>query len=306
MTAPKDPPERTTLLERIRSAPATTVFIALNVVVFLVAERFGSTQSGATLLTFGASERHHVWSGEWYRLVTPVFLHIGWLHLVWNAVMGFDWCASFEPAIGWRRFVPLYLLSGVGGVAASVIGHAAISAGASGALFGVVGGILMLRYRLLGNAKAFARDPLVRSIAMSLALWVGVGFYALRAEPGRGGSLFRMDHFAHLGGFLVGAAFVAVVSEHKRRRAFAAVFAVAFVGLLLAAVRPAYTPRGSEADESAAWAAEYLAGTRITRNVARGRRFAALACKGGSELGCALTQMSPDDVARAQEGERGP
>ena len=66
-----------------------------------------------------------------WRLFTSMFLHIGALHLVWNIAMGFTWTAPFERLVGPYRFAFIYLASGLAGSAASVIGHDAVSAGAS-------------------------------------------------------------------------------------------------------------------------------------------------------------------------------
>src|SRR5262245_28347295 len=106
--------EKPTLVDQIRVAPITFALIAVNVVVFLWAESHGGTTSIGVLLTFGASERLHVWSGEYWRLITPMFLHIGWPHLLWNAYASIGWCVDVERALGKRRFLAVYLASGIG------------------------------------------------------------------------------------------------------------------------------------------------------------------------------------------------
>jgi Rhomboid family len=79
------------------------------VIVFVLAERSGSTTRSATLLRFGAAWRVLVWQGEYWRLATSMFLHIGVIHLLWNGYYGFRLSTQVERAIGSGRFVALYL-----------------------------------------------------------------------------------------------------------------------------------------------------------------------------------------------------
>lgn len=179
---------------RLRAAPVTTLLFAICVVVFAIAERDGSTQNTQTLLKFGATWRGLVWQGEYWRLFTSMFLHIGPVHLVWNLFAGFSWMAPFERVMRPARFLPIYVLSGLAGSAVSVIGHDAVSAGASGALFGVVGGVIVLQRKALGSWGAmWAQPELRRNLVMTL-LWLAIG------------PLAGFDSFAHLGGMLAGAA----------------------------------------------------------------------------------------------------
>src|SRR5262245_23683236 len=137
--APPSPP----LGQVLRAAPMTILIFAACVVVFIAASSTGSTYSIPTLLHFGAVNRHPVWDGQVWRLATSMFLHIGPMHLFWNGWFGFKICAVAEKKIGSWKFLALYLGSGIVGAAASVIGQDKVSAGASGALFGIVGWRLM-------------------------------------------------------------------------------------------------------------------------------------------------------------------
>jgi rhomboid protease GluP len=192
-TSPAPPPTRLPLLRRLLAVPATTLFFAACLVVFFLAERSGSTTNTETLLRFGATWRGAVWDGEWWRLGTSMFLHIGVVHLVWNLWAGFSWSEPFERAIGSPRFAVVYLLSGIAGSAASVIGHDAVSAGASGALFGVVGGALVLQRLTRGRWKAIWNDPAQRRNLVTMAIWLAAGPF------------MNFDSFAHGGGLVAGA-----------------------------------------------------------------------------------------------------
>jgi rhomboid protease GluP len=213
----------------LREAPATAALFAVCIVVFLVAELVGSTRSTATLIQFGANNRHLVWAGEWWRLVTSMFLHIGVLHIFCNVYFGFRICTLAEKQLGSWRFLVLYLGSGIVGSAASVIGHDALSAGASGALFGVVGWMLMTLRVRAGSWRAFAQNPAIRQ----QLIWFGAWFVI--------GAFIGLDNYAHGGGLLFGAlytwAFAAAGQPRKHRARMAVAFAVGAL-IVVASLRP--------------------------------------------------------------------
>jgi len=181
-------------LEVVRQVPATVVFLAACVALFATAERHGSTLEVETLVRFGATERGRVWAGEPWRLVTAAFLHIGVVHLLWNVINMFGWCVPVERTLGSRRFILLYLGSAMAASGLSLVLHDVVSAGASGAGFGMVGAHLALERRRLPSWSAFGKDPRVRKMLVSLLVWTAVL------------SMLGVDHAAHLGGFLAGLA----------------------------------------------------------------------------------------------------
>src|SRR5208283_4179562 len=96
---------------------------AINVVVFFVMETHGGTMNPSNLVRFGALERSHVWAGEYFRLVTPMFIHIGWMHLGWNTYALVGWCSPVERVLGRFRFALTYLVTGMGACAVSLLAH---------------------------------------------------------------------------------------------------------------------------------------------------------------------------------------
>jgi membrane associated rhomboid family serine protease len=268
-----------TLVQRMRMAPVTSAFILVNVAVFVVAEMHGSTRSTGTLLRFGASESFHVWSGEWWRLLTPMFLHIGLGHLIWNTYATFGWCTAVERAIGGRRLAFAYLASGIGASAASVAFQRVISAGASGAAFGVVAITLVLLRRAFGDWTRFFGEHGVRATLVSIALWMALGF------------VLPMDQFAHLGGFVVGAAVGWIMTSPPPRWRSWTMFAAAFACLVAVAVKPlGWRPTAADAPRLAAIAEAYATGgpdgKAFPRDRARARRFYGLACAAGEPDAC--------------------
>lgn len=211
-------------MERLLAAPVSAFLFAACIAVFFLAERTGSTNDTATLVRFGANYRGGVWHGEWWRLFTSMFLHIGTMHLVWNVWAGWSWTSTFERVVRGPRFVFIYVVSGLVGSAFSIIGHDAVSAGASGALFGVIGGtFVLMRYRLGGWRNVWNEPALKRNIVMSV-LWLAIGPFV------------GFDSFAHAGGMLAGMALTSGFLPGGRNRLALATFFCAIS--IAAATRP--------------------------------------------------------------------
>jgi rhomboid protease GluP len=181
-------------LNSFRTSPATWVISAFNVLWFLYVTSHGDTRNPEVLVRFGATERVRIWKeGESWRLVTSCFLHIGWMHLLWNTYMMFGWCAHVEQELGTVPFVLSYLMTGIGAAAVSVLGHRAISAGASGSGFGMIGVTLMIARHHLGTWDLFFSDPFVHYILRSTVIWILLGIFFI-----------RVDNYAHVGGLIFG------------------------------------------------------------------------------------------------------
>jgi rhomboid protease GluP len=213
----------------VREAPATSALFGVCIVVFLIAQAVGDTRTDATLIQFGASGRRWVWAGQYWRLLTSMFLHIGFLHIVLNVWFGFRICELAEKQLGSWRFLVLYLGSGIVGSAVSVIGHDALSAGASGALFGVVGWMLVTLRLRFGSLRAFVQNAAIRQQLIWIAAWFVIGVYA------------HFDNYAHGGGLLFGALYTWAVAEgvqpRKRRGRLVLALGVG-VALVLASLHP--------------------------------------------------------------------
>ena len=142
-----------------------------------------------TLIQFGANYGPLVKSGQVFRLLTSAFLHIGVIHLLVNMYSLYVIGSQVENYIGKWKFLLIYFVSAISGNLLSVVFNTGISAGASGAIFGLLGALLYfgLHYRLfLGNV-------LVTQIIPVIILNLFIGF----AIPG-------IDNSAHIGGLVGG------------------------------------------------------------------------------------------------------
>ena len=137
------------------------------------------------------------------------------MHLLMNMYVLVGWGPPLERALGTKRFILLYFLTGIAAGCTSVVGAILFpgthspngSVGASGALFGIIGAVMALRRRQLGSFQAFFADKGVRSILVQIGVWTAIGVYAL-----------NLDNAAHLGGFVSGFAACWVMSSPPAAR----------------------------------------------------------------------------------------
>ena len=175
-----------------RLPPATLALVVALVLIFLAEVALEILDSPEALLLVGALSRDAVLAGEWWRLVSAIFLHGGFEHIVGNAVALFVLGMVCEHAFARSQFIFLFVVSGIAGSVVSMLTSPGPSVGASGAIFGLQGAAIMLfrqhRERLL------VRD---RRIGIVLIVWA---LYTIA----QGFLTPYVDNGAHLGGFLCG------------------------------------------------------------------------------------------------------
>ena len=172
----------------------TPIILNLNILVFALMVVSGVNimlPDTDSLITWGANFRPITLEGQWWRLITSCFIHIGILHLFMNLYALLYIGLLLEPQLGKTRFLSAYVLSGITGSAASLYWHElTVSAGASGAIFGMYGVFLaMLTTNLIEKS---ARRALLTSIM------VFVGYNLLNGMKG------GVDNAAHIGGLIAG------------------------------------------------------------------------------------------------------
>jgi rhomboid protease GluP len=184
----------------------TYVFFAINIVVFLLMTLAGGSSNEPTLMAFGVKSNPEIAQGQWWRFVTPIFIHIGLLHLFFNSYALWIVGPQVEKLYGGARFVILYVLTGVAGVYGSYAYHpSTISAGASGAIFGLFGVLLVFGIRYRDSIPSFFKRAVGTGVLPVIVINLMIGFYL--------SSL--VDNAAHIGGLVAGAALAAVVPFQK-------------------------------------------------------------------------------------------
>ncbi len=204
----------------------TYVFLSVQILLFILMTFNGGSTNTNTLIEYGAKFNPFIIWGQWWRLITPMFLHIGWMHLLINSVVLYFLGIQLENLFGHLRFGFIYLLSGFAGNVASFAFNSSISAGASTAIFGLFGASLVL-------GKIYPNNPVVQQMARNFVILIGINLVFGFLDS----SIDLSGHIGGLvGGYLISTAIsVKDVSSSllKKRLLFAVVFLTLIVLLLL-------------------------------------------------------------------------
>ncbi|MEY8462232.1 rhomboid family intramembrane serine protease [Streptococcus merionis] len=178
-----------------RRYPVTTGILAITWLVFLAMQvlRFGWATSAQSVFDFGGMYGRAIEQdpSQLWRLVTPIFVHIGWQHILLNSLSIYFLGQQLEGLFGSLKFALFYLLSGIMGNALGMfLTPDTVSAGASTSIFGLFASLAMLRY--------IARSPYIRALGQS---YMGLLIFNLifgLITPGIGNA-------GHIGGAIGGA-----------------------------------------------------------------------------------------------------
>lgn len=216
---PRHAPQRTVQQARSRAgrveAPATIALVAINVLVYLVtvAQGGGLANPGGPVFENGALVGVLVADGEWWRLVSAMFLHGSVIHLAFN-MLALYWLGSVvEQSMGTSRFLLVYFASGLAGSAGALLmsGAFAVTVGASGAIYGILGALLVLEYLSTGSFAGPAMGLIVLNLAITFAIPnVSIGGH-LGGLVGGVVSTFALAHFARHQQRALGPALVVAV-----------------------------------------------------------------------------------------------
>lgn len=187
----------------------TNVFIVINLLFFLIVSwQSGSllTPSGSALFLWGAKDSFKILEGEYWRYLTPVFLHIGVVHFLVNNYSLRMLGPHAEKIFGSKRFVLIYLLTGFIGNVASASYQPYPGAGASGALFGILGACFWFEWNMSRSKNPLiARSSMVKSFVPVIVINVIIGLMV----P-------MIDQAAHLGGLVSGVMLTEILLSIQR------------------------------------------------------------------------------------------
>ncbi len=175
---------------------AVWVLLAVNIIVFLISGALSGnlfTPSNAALFFLGAKVNRSIHDGEYWRLITSMFLHANLIHVGVNCYSLYVIGPQTERFYGTPRFLALYFISGLAGGVASYALSASAGVGASGAIFGLVGGLAAFYYasrKLLGEISRQQLGSLITIIMINL--FIGLSSGGL------------IDNYAHMGGLAGG------------------------------------------------------------------------------------------------------
>lgn len=218
---------RTTFGGKVQGDPGlvTMVLLGINVLVFVAVQSEPAILERLVLRAYNFGDGPGVAEGGYYRLITAAFMHRETLHILFNMIMLWLFGRPLEAMLGRGRFLALYLICALGGSTASYLFNAPQvgSLGASGAVIGMVGALLVLERRLKHNTGG---------VAIYLAILLLPGLL-----------IEGIDWRAHLGGLITGAILgaAAAYAPAKQRNAVqltaAVVTVVVLIGLVAARTR---------------------------------------------------------------------
>lgn len=170
----------------------TYAIIGLNILIFILMYIFGNGSNNInTLIKFGALNKTLVMNGQYYRLITNTFLHIGVIHLAFNMYALYILGKDIESFYGKTKFILIYLISALIGSFVSIIymSDTSLSAGASGAIFGLMGSLLYFGF----NYRTVINNSITNQIIPVIILNLIIGF-----------TTSGINNYAHIGGLIGG------------------------------------------------------------------------------------------------------
>ncbi|MCI9084285.1 MAG: rhomboid family intramembrane serine protease [Bacilli bacterium] len=159
----------------------TYALIIINVIIYFLSNMFGFVDDFAV-------NRYYIMNGEYYRLITGMFLHANLFHLIFNCYALYIIGMQLESFLGKWRYIIVYLLSGLAGSALSIFMSTGFSVGASGAIFGLLGSLLYFGYHYRVYLETVVKSQIIPLIVLNLIIGL---------MPG-------IDNWAHIGGLIGG------------------------------------------------------------------------------------------------------
>ncbi len=222
---------------------ATYSLIIINAIVFLLMTFSGGSTETEVLLRFGAKESYLIMNGEYWRFITPIFLHIGFVHFAFNNLALYYLGKLTEKIYGSIRFITIYLVAGIfGNFISFLFAPSSIAAGASGAIYGLFGALLYFGYIY----PSLFLKTIGKDIIAILAINILIGF-----------TIPNIDFYAHIGGLIGGfiiAAIIHLPTDKKRK------WLVTIISIIVLLTIVAITYIGVTSDDIKGSEAVYITG----------------------------------------------
>ena len=209
-SAPSHPPQQSiSLLAQAKQWPLTAVLILLSILGALLVEFDSNLSLVRQLLYFDFSfingrMRPIDNSGEYWRLITPIFLHFGILHITFNSLWLMDLGRGIELTHGRMRLAGLVLLIAMGSnITQAVVSGPAMFGGMSGVIYGLLGYCVVWSWRRPGESFGIHRG-----VVIFMLVWLVLCFFGIAKLLGAG----EVANGAHLGGLIMGAALGLIAS----------------------------------------------------------------------------------------------
>lgn len=194
-----------------KKKPYITIgLIITNIIIFILLEWNGNSLDAEYMMEMGAVYPEKIQKdGEYWRLITATFMHFGFSHLLNNMVLLGTAGQILERALGPIKYLILYLLAGIGGSTLSYAqmihsGDYAVAAGASGAIFGIVGALLWVVIRNKGHYETLTGKGLIAMIVLCLYYGISTG---------------GVDNWGHIGG-LIGGFLVSILFYNRKKEIY--------------------------------------------------------------------------------------
>jgi len=176
-------------IDELKKRNISEYLIGINIIVFIIMFLIDPSFSTKTIVQFGAKVNFLIADGEYYRFITPIFLHLSFYHLGFNCLAIYILGRDIEMIFGRKKFLAIYFFSGFVSSLGSFLFNASISAGASGAVFGLLGSHIFLYFTFKERYKKIYGNSFLVLIGINLAF----GFM----HP-------NIDNIGHLGGLIGG------------------------------------------------------------------------------------------------------
>jgi rhomboid protease GluP len=160
---------RESFKEYLTKFPLTSLIMAINVIYFALMHLFPGVYEQDTIEKWGAYAYTLIQKGEYYRLITPIFMQIGVSHFIFNLFSMFIFVAVLEHLIGRSRFIVIYMGAGIiGYLTTYLFSSTELGLGASGAIFGVLGAFLYLSMKKSALLDDASRKTIIPILLINL------------------------------------------------------------------------------------------------------------------------------------------